>query len=98
MQIIRVYWRDIPSQIIVKKGRQRAKCKLPRSFQTAIIRAAMRAGKGTSAAYIDDWRRETSSLATDADIHDVAEQQALEFAATLSEEQLESLIKNKGVL
>ena len=40
-----VYWRDIPAQVIVKKGRESAKVMLSQRFQEAIDRAAMRAGK-----------------------------------------------------
>lgn len=96
MQLIRIYWRDIPSQVIIKKGRQRAKCKLPVAYQSAINRAAMRAGKGTSAAYIDDWRRESSTVNDDGELQSLAAQEAAKFAALVDEDQLEVLIKNKG--
>ena len=36
-----------------------------------LLRAAMRAGKGGSDAYIEEWRRERSSLDTDADLGDI---------------------------
>jgi len=41
-----IYWRDIPSQVVVQKGRKREKALLSSRFQEAIDRAAMRAGKG----------------------------------------------------
>ena len=53
-----VYWRDIPAQVIVKKGRSAAKAKLAERFEHGIDRAAMRAGRGGSDAYMEDWRRE----------------------------------------
>jgi hypothetical protein len=37
-----LYWRDIPSQIVVKKGRESAKRFLSNRFQEAIDIAAMR--------------------------------------------------------
>ena len=43
-KLISIYWRDIPSQVIVKKGRKSAKIQLSERFQVAIDKAAMRAG------------------------------------------------------
>ncbi|TJW83977.1 MAG: hypothetical protein E5X43_21975, partial [Mesorhizobium sp.] len=40
--LIVVYWRDIPAQVIVKKGRQNAKRELPLRFTEAIDMSAMR--------------------------------------------------------
>ena len=37
-----VYWRDIPAQVIVGKGRRGAKRQLPERFEQAIDRAAMK--------------------------------------------------------
>lgn len=42
-----VYWRDIPAQVIVGKGRRAAKVPLPERFEQAIDRAAMKVGPGT---------------------------------------------------
>ena len=42
-QLTVVYWRDIPAQVIVKKGRESAKIQLNERFEKAIDRAAMRA-------------------------------------------------------
>ena len=39
-----VYWRDIPAQVIVGKGRRGTKRALPERFEQAIDRAAMKAG------------------------------------------------------
>ena len=44
--LIIVYWRDIPAQVIVKKGRQNAKRELPLRFTEAIDMCAMRIGAG----------------------------------------------------
>ncbi len=54
-----VYWRDIPAQVIAKKGRSSVKRVLSPRFAEAIDRAAMRAGKGGSEAYLNDWRRDS---------------------------------------
>ena len=43
-KLITVYWRDIPAQVIAKRGRETAKVQLSERFQKAIHRPAMRAG------------------------------------------------------
>ena len=55
--LIIISWRDIPAQVIVKRGREAAKVQLSQRFQEAVDRAAMRAGKGSSDAYLADWQR-----------------------------------------
>jgi Virulence factor len=52
-----ICWRDIPAQVVVRRGRDTAKVKLSARFQEAVDRAAMRAGKGSSDAYLAEWRR-----------------------------------------
>ena len=93
---ILIYWRDIPSQVIVQRGRKREKVLLSARFQKAIDRAAMRAGKGGSDAYISEWRRESSSIESDAQLRDIAEQEAIRFEAEFSDEVLTQLIRNHG--
>ena len=39
-----VYWRDMPAQVIVGKGRRGVKRPLPERFEQAIDRAAMKSG------------------------------------------------------
>ena len=55
--LIVISWRDVPAQIVVKRGRETAKIQLSHRFQEAVDRAAMRAGRGSSDAYLEDWRR-----------------------------------------
>ena len=55
--LIILYWRDIPSQVIVKSGRKSAKRELSERFIRAIDAAAMRAGADSTEAYLADWRR-----------------------------------------
>ena len=64
-KLITIYWRDIPSQVIAKKGRSTSKVRLSQRFQAAYDRAAMRAGKGSSDAYLSEWRREASTCGDD---------------------------------
>lgn len=55
--LIVVYWRDIPAQVIVKKGRANAKRELPARFGEAIDMAAMRSGDSDTDAYLAEWRK-----------------------------------------
>ncbi len=52
-----LYWRDIPSQVIVKAGRKSARRELSERFIRAIDAAAMRSGASDANAYLADWRR-----------------------------------------
>src|SRR5271168_4302907 len=52
-----LYWRDIPSQVIVKAGRSSAKRELSERFIRAIDAAAMHAGAKSADDYLADWRR-----------------------------------------
>ena len=97
MKQITIYWRDIPSQIILKRGRTKTKEILSPRFQKAIDRAAMRAGKGGSEAYIEEWRRETIEIDNDAAPSLVVEAEVLAIDSRYSDGDLEALVKNKGV-
>jgi hypothetical protein len=56
-EVIIVYWRDIPAQVIVGRGRSAAKVKLAERFEQAIDRAAMKAGMIGTDNYLSQWRR-----------------------------------------
>ncbi len=94
-ELIKIYWRDIPSQVTAKAGRKTAKVMLPSRFQEAIDRAAMRAGKGSSDAYMEDWRRERSPCSDQ--LQQEAEQAAAALVESFDEQTLEALTKVKGV-
>ena len=96
MQRIDVYWRDIPSQVLIKRGRERGKYLLEHRFQAAIDRAAMRAGKGGSDAYLEEWRRITTSIESDLSPQELAEQIGKILEAEVSEEALKAMVANKG--
>ena len=91
-----VYWRDIPSQVIVQRGRQREKSMLSARFQEAIDRAAMRAGKGSSDAYIAEWRRETARCDAEGDLRQIALLEASRLESEFSDDRLNALIRNHG--
>ena len=93
--LITIYWRDIPAQVMAKQGRQRARHKLSDRFQVGIDRAAMRAKKINADAYLDDWRRETVKVVGEMDALVQARAESLESA--YDDVRLERIIKNKGI-
>jgi len=90
-----MYWRDIPSQVIVKAGRKSAKRLLGERFQEAIDFAAMRSKAHETDAYLEEWRR-----GVPADCGDDLEQEADSAAKALESEfddgRLDALVKNGG--
>lgn len=94
-EIITVFWRDIPAQVIGKRGRKSVKRMLSQRFQEAVDRAAMRAGKGSSDAYLAEWRRSRAKCDGDLDAAVTAEAERLEDA--YSDDRLQQLIRAKGV-
>ena len=94
-KMIVVYWRDIPAQVIVKKGRKSTRVQLSERFHKAIDRAAMRAGRGGSDAYLDDWRR--MQVICGDDLEKVANGTAEGLEAQYSDEDLNLLAKAGGI-
>ena len=91
-----ISWRDIPAQVIVRRGRETAKAPLSARFQEAVDRAAMRAGKGSSDLYIAEWKRSDPRPCGD-DIHAEAAAEAARIEARYTDEALEALIRAKGL-
>jgi hypothetical protein len=89
-------WRDIPAQVVGKRGRETAKAQLSPRFQEAIDRAAMRAGKGSSDAYLADWKRSDPRPCED-DIHAEVAAEAARLEARYTDEDLERLVRAKGL-
>ena len=94
-KLITIYWRDIPSQIIAKAGRRSTKIRLADRFQEAIDRAAMRAGKGSSDAYLSEWRRDSRSCSDDLEAE--ARAAADNLDRQFSDGDLLVLIRAKGL-
>lgn len=95
-KLIVIWWRDIPSQVVVKQGRQAAKVQLAHRFQEAIDRAAMRAGKASSDAYLADWRRSETAISND-DMEQAAQLEAARLEALYSDDDLLRIIRAHGV-
>lgn len=65
-------------------------------FQEAIDRAAMRAGKGSSDAYLSEWRRVTETLERVDDPGSLVASEVARLESEYSNERLESMIRNHG--
>jgi len=90
-----VYWRDIPAQVIVGKGRRGAKKPLPERFEQAIDRAAMKVGAEDTDAYLAEWRK-APAYQVEGDAPDVAEAEAARLDAEYDRDRLKALIANDG--
>lgn len=90
-----VYWRDIPAQIIVKKGRTSAKRELSLRFTEAIDMAAMRTGASESGDYLAEWRRGDPEPVSD-DLEAEADKAQAALEADYPKERLVALVKSGG--
>ena len=94
--LIVISWRDIPAQVLVKAGRETAKVQLSHRFQEAVDRAAMRAGKSGSEAYLADWKRSDPRSCGD-DIQAEADAESRRHRGAYSDDDLLRLIRQHGL-
>ena len=95
-KLICIYWRDIPAQVVGRQGRTNYKKELDGRFAKAIDRAAMRAGRGSSDAYLEDWRRESEVI--EGDIEDLVETRVALLEGEFTDDYLESVVKAGGLV
>jgi hypothetical protein len=90
-----VYWRDIPAQVKVKAGGERASQPLSERFQEAIDAAAMRAGLIGTDDYLAEWRTvDAGERAGEPAV--VAQAVAAELEAAYPDERLKALATGQG--
>ncbi|RVV99022.1 hypothetical protein EKE94_09105 [Mesobaculum littorinae] len=90
-----VYWRDIPAQVLVGRGRAAVKRPLPERFEQAIDRAAMASGAAGTDAYLAEWRR-ADPIAAEGTPEALAEDWAARLDADYTPDRLRTLIANGG--
>jgi hypothetical protein len=95
-KLIVISWRDIPAQVVVKKGRETGKVQLSHRFQEAVDRAAMRAGKASSTDYLADWKRSAPRACGD-DMQAEADAEAQRIESRYTDDDLLRLIRAHGV-
>lgn len=90
-----VYWRDIPAQVIVGKGRRGSKRQLEERFEQAIDRAAMKVNAKDADAYLAEWRK-ADPYTMEGDPDEIVEAEALRLEAEFDNERLKALIAKDG--
>jgi len=90
-----VYWRDIPGQVVIRKGRRSTRIRLPVRFMKAIERAGYRLKKKQQDALFEPWRDVNQPF--DGDVRVQAEQLVQQLEERYTEEVLEKLIRASGI-
>lgn len=93
-QLVTIWWRDIPLQVIAREGRRTEKRVLDKRFQFAVDKAAMNAGKKSYGDYIEEMKRSERPCADDLTAEADAELARLEAAYT--QKVLHALIASGG--
>jgi hypothetical protein len=95
-KLISIYWRDIPAQVVGRAGRKSSfKKELEPRFAKAIDRAAMRAGRGSSDAYLEDWRRVSEDV--NGDLEALVDERVDALEQEFDPETLEKVVKAGGL-
>lgn len=90
-----VYWRDIPAQVIVGKGRRGVKKPLPERFEQAIDRCAMKIGAAGTDAYLAEWRK-AEPVTVEGEDEAVAAAEAIRIDTEYDTARIKALIANDG--
>jgi len=90
-----VYWRDIPSEVIVKSGRTAAKRELSERFIRAIDAAAMHAKAKSADDYLAEWRK-SAAVSCGDDLEAEAAAAAARLEAEYDTHRLALLAKHNG--
>ena len=90
-----VYWRDIPAQVIVGKGRRGTKVQLSERFEQAIDRCAMKVGAKDADAYLAEWRK-AAPYEVEGEPEAVAQAEAARLETEYDTARLKALIDAEG--
>ena len=94
-ELVIVYWRDIPAQVIVGRGRKGAKRQLPERFEQAIDRCAMKVGAQDTDAYLAEWRK-AAPVEVEGEPEEIAAAEADRLDAEFDQARIKVLIANDG--
>ncbi len=95
VEVTVVYWRDIPAQVIVGKGRRGSKVQLTERFEQAIDRCAMKSGAKDADAYLAEWRK-APAYEVEGDQDAVARAEADRLETEFDTARLKALIDAEG--
>jgi hypothetical protein len=90
-----VYWRDIPAQVIVGKGRRGSKVQLTERFEQAIDRCAMKVGARDTDSYLAEWRKAVVGE-VEGEPDAIAAAEAARLEAEFDAARLKTLIETDG--
>jgi Virulence factor len=90
-----VFWRDIPAQVIVGKGRRGSKVQLSERFEQAIDRCAMKVGARDTDSYLAEWRKAVVAE-IDGDPDAIAASEAQRLEVEFDTARLKALIDQDG--
>ena len=90
-----VYWRDIPAQVIVGKGRSGSKVQLPERFEQAIDRCAMKIGAKDADLYLAEWRK-ADPYTAEGEPAEIAKAEAARLDSEFDTARIKQLIDNSG--
>jgi hypothetical protein len=89
-----IRWRQIPAQVVARKGKETVKRELPPRFQVAIDRAAMYAGLFGTDDYLSEWARDARPCGEDLEAEVTAEASRIE--SEFDPDTLNDLAANGG--
>ncbi len=96
MKLTVIKWRDIPTQVMIKKSRREVeKLQLDNRFMEAVDTAATLGDSTDADAYLTDWHNEVTEIA-DGDLKEPVETKAAELEAEFTDEVLLSYVNNAG--
>ena len=96
MKLTVIKWRDIPTQVMIKKSRREVeKVQLDNRFMEAVDSAATVGDSTDADAYLTDWHNEVTEI-EDGDLKVPVEKKAEELEAEFTDEILLSYVNNSG--
>ena len=96
MNLTVIKWRDIPTQVMIKKSRREVeKIQLNNRFMEAVDSAASVADATDSDAYLTDWKNEVIEI-HDGDLKGPVANKAAELESAFTQEILMNYVNNGG--
>ncbi len=95
VDVVVVYWRDIPAQVLVGRGRKAEKRQLSERFEQAIDRAAMKSGADQTDDYLAEWRK-ADPVQVEGDAENVANEWLQKLEDEYPKDRLITLVENEG--
>ena len=96
MNLTVIKWRDIPTQVMIKKSRREVvKIQLNNRFMEAVDSAASVADATDADAYLTDWKNEVIEI-PDGDLKGPVANKAAELESAFTQEILMNYVNNGG--